>query len=99
MHTGIHDLGWSCDEVVAFFRKYQAVDEPTIQSETDRYVAWPGRALSYTLGQLKFRALRARARSELNVRFDIVAFHEEMQNGRRAAPGSAGVAPRELDPQ
>ncbi len=79
--TGIHAQGWSRDRVVDFFRKYQAVDEPTIQSETDRYIAWPAQALAYKLGQLKFRELRARAQSELGAKFDIRAFHDEMLNG------------------
>jgi uncharacterized protein (DUF885 family) len=79
--TGIHAQGWSRDRVVDFFRKYQAVDEPTIQSETDRYIAWPGQALAYKLGQLKFRELRARAQQELGAKFDIRAFHDEMLNG------------------
>jgi uncharacterized protein (DUF885 family) len=79
--TGIHAQGWSRDQVVEFFRKYQAVDEPTIQSETDRYIAWPAQALSYKLGQLKFRELRARAQRELGASFDIRAFHDEMLNG------------------
>jgi uncharacterized protein (DUF885 family) len=79
--TGIHAQGWSRDQVVDFFRKYQAIDEPTIQSETDRYIAWPGQALAYKLGQLKFRELRARAQRELGAKFDIRAFHDEMLNG------------------
>jgi uncharacterized protein (DUF885 family) len=79
--TGIHAQGWSREQVVDFFRKYQAVDEPTIQSETDRYIAWPGQALAYKLGQLKFRELRARAQRELGAKFDIRAFHDEMLNG------------------
>jgi uncharacterized protein (DUF885 family) len=79
--TGIHAQGWSREQVVDFFRKYQAVDEPTIQSETDRYIAWPGQALAYKLGQLKFRELRARAQRELGTKFDIRAFHDEMLNG------------------
>ncbi len=79
--TGIHAQGWSRDQVVDFFRKYQAVDEPTIQSETDRYIAWPAQALAYKLGQLKFRELRARAQHELGAKFDIRAFHDEMLNG------------------
>jgi uncharacterized protein (DUF885 family) len=79
--TGIHAQGWSRDQVVDFFRKYQAIDEPTIQSETDRYIAWPGQALAYKLGQLKFRELRARAQRELGAQFDIRAFHDEMLNG------------------
>jgi uncharacterized protein (DUF885 family) len=79
--TGIHALGWSRDQVVDFLRKYQAVDEPTIQSETDRYISWPAQALSYKLGQLKFRELRSRAQRELGAKFDIRAFHDEMLNG------------------
>ena len=79
--TGIHAQGWSRDQVVDFMRKYQAVDEPTIQSETDRYISWPGQALAYKLGQLKFRELRTRAQHELGAKFDIRAFHDEMLNG------------------
>jgi uncharacterized protein (DUF885 family) len=79
--TGIHAKGWSRDQVVDFFRKSGAVDEPTIQSETDRYIAWPAQALSYKLGQLKIRELRERARKELGPKFDIRYFHDEMLNG------------------
>jgi uncharacterized protein (DUF885 family) len=79
--TGIHSKGWSRDQVVEFFRKSGAVDEPTIQSETDRYIAWPAQALSYKLGQLKFRELRERARKELGAKFDIRTFHDEMLDG------------------
>jgi uncharacterized protein (DUF885 family) len=86
--TGLHSEGWSRDRVVEFFRKYQPVDEPTIQSETDRYIAWPAQALSYKLGQLKFRELRDRAQRELGAKFDIRSFHDEMLNG--------GVLPLDL---
>jgi uncharacterized protein (DUF885 family) len=79
--TGIHAKGWSRDQVVDFFRKSGAVDEPTIQSETDRYIAWPAQALSYKLGQLKFRELRDRAQKELGSKFDIRKFHDEMLDG------------------
>jgi uncharacterized protein (DUF885 family) len=79
--TGIHSKGWTRDQVVDFMRKSGAVDEPTIQSETDRYIAWPAQALSYKLGQLKFRELRDRAQKELGPKFDIRAFHDEMLNG------------------
>src|SRR5579871_2613692 len=79
--TGIHAKGWSRDQVVEFMRKSGAVDEPTIQSETDRYISWPAQALSYKLGQLKFRELRERARTELGQKFDIRAFHDEMLDG------------------
>src|ERR1700682_3762045 len=79
--TGIHSKGWTRDQVVDFFRKSGAVDEPTIQSETDRYIAWPAQALSYKLGQLKFRELRDRAQRELGTKFDIRPFHDEMLDG------------------
>ncbi|MGA2857179.1 MAG: DUF885 domain-containing protein [Candidatus Sulfotelmatobacter sp.] len=79
--TGIHAKGWSRDQVVDFMRKSGAVDEPTIQSETDRYISWPAQALSYKLGQLKFRELRERAQRELGSKFDLRTFHDEMLNG------------------
>jgi len=79
--TGIHAKGWSRDQVVEFFRKSGAVDEPTIQSETDRYISWPAQALSYKLGQLKFCELRERAQKELGPKFDLRKFHDEMLDG------------------
>jgi len=86
--TGIHSQGWTRDQVVDFMRKSGAVDEPTIQSETDRYIAWPAQALSYKLGQLKIRELRDKAQNELGARFDIRRFHDEILNG--------GVLPLDL---
>jgi uncharacterized protein (DUF885 family) len=79
--TGIHSKGWTRDQVVDFFHKSDAVDEPLIQSETDRYIAWPAQALAYKLGQLKFRELRARAQQELGAKFDVRSFHDEMLSG------------------
>jgi uncharacterized protein (DUF885 family) len=79
--TGIHSKGWTRDQVVDFMHKSGAVDEPTIQSETDRYIAWPAQALAYKLGQLKFRELRERAREELGPKFDLRSFHDEMLDG------------------
>ena len=86
--TGIHSKSWSRDQVVEFFRKADCIDEPLIQSETDRYISRPGQALAYKLGQLKFRELRDRAQKELGPKFDIRAFHDEMLNG--------GVLPLEM---
>jgi uncharacterized protein (DUF885 family) len=79
--TGIHDMGWSRDQVVDYMRKSHAVDEPTIQSETDRYISWPAQACSYKLGQLKIRELRARAAKQLGTHFDIRRFHDEVLAG------------------
>jgi uncharacterized protein (DUF885 family) len=86
--TGIHSKGWSRDQVVEFMRKSGAVDEPTIQAETDRYIAWPGQALAYKLGQLKILELRERARKQLGSRFDIRSFNDEILSG--------GVLPLDL---
>jgi uncharacterized protein (DUF885 family) len=79
--TGIHSKGWTRDQVVDFFRKSGAVDEPTLQAETDRYISWPAQALSYKLGQLKIRELRERAQKQLGPKFDIRTFHDEMLDG------------------
>jgi uncharacterized protein (DUF885 family) len=79
--TGIHSKGWTRDQVVEFMRKSGAIDEPSIQSETDRYIAWPAQALSYKLGQLKIRELRERAKKELGPKFDIRKFHDEILDG------------------
>jgi uncharacterized protein (DUF885 family) len=86
--TGLHAQGWNRDQVVAFFRQTGAIDEPSIQAETDRYISWPAQALSYKLGQLKFRELRDRAQQQLGAKFDIRSFHDEMLSG--------GVLPLDL---
>jgi uncharacterized protein (DUF885 family) len=78
--TGIHDKGWTRDQVIAYMRAND-VNEPVAQSETDRYIAWPGQALAYKMGQLKIRELRERAKTQLGPRFDIKAFHDEILNG------------------
>ena len=79
--TGIHSKGWSREQVVDYMRKSGAVDEPTIQSETDRYISWPAQALSYKLGQLKIRELRNQAQTGLGAKFDVRTFHDEILNG------------------
>jgi uncharacterized protein (DUF885 family) len=86
--TGIHSKGWTREQVVDYFRKSGTIDEPMIQSETDRYIAWPGQALSYKLGQIKFLELRQRGQKELGSKFDLRTFHDEMLSG--------GVLPLDL---
>ena len=86
--TGLHSQDWTRDQVVAFFRQSGAIDEPTIQAETDRYISWPAQALSYKMGQLTIREERARAEKELGPKFDIRSFHDEMLSG--------GVLPLDL---
>ena len=79
--TGIHAKGWSRDQVVEYMRKTGALDEPLVQSETDRYIAWPAQALSYKLGQLKIRELREHAEKELGPQFNVRTFHDEILDG------------------
>jgi len=79
--TGIHDQNWTREHVVEYMRGSHAVDEPTIQSETDRYISGPGQACSYKIGQLKIRELRERAKAELGSKFDLKKFHDEVLSG------------------
>lgn len=76
--TGIHSKRWTREQVVQYFRDHTSADEVDIQSETDRYISWPGQALGYKLGQLKISELRERARKTLGSKFDIRAFHDEV---------------------
>jgi uncharacterized protein (DUF885 family) len=61
---------------VRFFHDHSAIDEVEVQSETDRYISWPGQALAYKVGQLKILELRERAKKELGGGFDIRRFHD-----------------------
>src|ERR1700722_3241929 len=76
--TGVHEKHWSRDQMVEYFHRYTAMDEPNIQSEVDRYIAWPGQALAYKLGQLEILKLREEARQKLGGKFDLRAFHDEV---------------------
>jgi uncharacterized protein (DUF885 family) len=76
--TGLHHKKWTRQQVVDFFRNHSGIEEVEIQSETDRYIAWPGQALGYKIGQLKILELRAYASKELGNKFDIRAFHDEV---------------------
>jgi uncharacterized protein (DUF885 family) len=78
--TGVHYKHWTRQQVVDYFHEYSTEDEPDVQAETDRYIAVPGQALAYKLGQLEILKLRERAKSELGSRFDIRAFHDEILN-------------------
>jgi len=79
--TGVHYKHWSRQQMVDYFHRYTAMDEPNIQTEVDRYIANPGQALAYKLGQLRILELRERARKELGPAFDIRAFHDEVLGG------------------
>ena len=76
--TGVHEKHWSRAQMVEYFHRYTAMDEPNVQSEVDRYIAWPGQALAYKLGQLEILKLREEARQKLGDRFDVRAFHDEV---------------------
>jgi uncharacterized protein (DUF885 family) len=78
--TGIHDKGWTRDQVIAYMHEND-VNDVLAQTETDRYIARPAQALAYKMGQLKIRELRERAKTQLGPRFDIKAFHDEILNG------------------
>jgi len=74
--TGMHALGWSRDQAVAYLREHTALGENNIENEVDRYIVWPGQALAYKIGQLEILRLRADARERLGERFDIKGFHD-----------------------
>jgi len=76
--TGIHDKHWTREQVVQFFRDHSSSADAGIQSETDRYIAWPAQALAYKVGQLTILRLRDQAKQQLGDRFDIRAFHDEL---------------------
>ena len=76
--TGVHYKHWTREQMVDYFRAHTAMDEPNIQTEVDRYIAWPGQALSYKLGQMEILALREQAKKELGSKYDIRAFHDEV---------------------
>ena len=74
--TGIHAKGWTRDQVVDFMSSNTALSLHEINTETDRYISWPGQALSYKIGEIKIRELRKKAEKELGDKFDIREFHE-----------------------
>jgi uncharacterized protein (DUF885 family) len=76
--TGIHHKHWTRERAIQFFLENTALSELNIVSEVDRYIAWPGQALAYKIGQLKISELRARAEKTLGPRFDIRRFHDEL---------------------
>ncbi len=74
--TGVHSKGWSRDKALAYLREHTALSEHEVTTEVDRYISWPGQALSYKLGEIRIVALRAEAERELGADFDIRAFHD-----------------------
>jgi len=78
LDTGMHGMGWSRDQAIDFFRSNSPIEEINSNIETDRYIAWPGQACAYKMGQLKIEELRSQAENELAENFDIRYFHDEV---------------------
>lgn len=78
LDTGVHSQHWTRDQMVQYAHEHSTMSETTIQSEVDRFIAWPGQALAYKIGQLKILELRDRAQKALGPKFDIRAFHDQI---------------------
>ncbi len=76
--TGVHSDHWTRDQMVQYFHDHSAIDDTSIQAEVDRYIANPGQALAYKIGQLRILQLRDKAKAELGDKFDIRAFHDQV---------------------
>jgi uncharacterized protein (DUF885 family) len=76
--TGVHSQHWTRQQMVDYFHDHSAINETSVQAETDRYIAWPSQALAYKVGQLKILELRERAKTALGAKFDIKAFHDDV---------------------
>ncbi len=80
--TGMHAKGWSRDRAMEYLASNTALSLHEVRTETDRYIAWPGQALAYKMGELKILELRAKAHDALGERFDLRAFHDAvLENG------------------
>lgn len=76
--TGLHQQGWSRQQAVDFLMEWTPINRPAIEQEVDRYIGWPGQALSYKMGQIEIFRLRRQAEAELGSRFDLVGFHDTL---------------------
>ena len=92
--TGIHAKGWTREQAIKYMLDNSAMGKTDATAEVERYIAIPGQALAYKVGQLKILELRARAEKVLGPRFDIRAFHEQVL-GTGALP--LGVLERKID--
>ncbi len=80
--TGIHTMGWTREQAIAYMTDNTALTHANIEAEVDRYISWPGQALAYKIGELKIRALRNDAEKRLGTKFDIRRFHDAvLENG------------------
>jgi uncharacterized protein (DUF885 family) len=76
--TGVHSQHWTRQQMVDYFHDHSSLDETNVQSEVDRYIAWPAQALGYKMGQLKLLELRDKAKTALGPKFDIKTFHDQV---------------------
>jgi uncharacterized protein (DUF885 family) len=74
--TGLHAFGWSRQQAIDYLAEHTALTEQSVENQIDRYISWPGQALSYKMGEIKIRELRAKAEQELGTKFDIRSFHD-----------------------
>ncbi|MFC3550722.1 DUF885 domain-containing protein [Lysobacter cavernae] len=76
--TGVHHKGWTREQALAYLRERTALSEHEVTTEVDRYISWPGQALSYKLGEIAIVRLRAEAEQALGPKFDVKAFHDAL---------------------
>ena len=96
--TGVHALGWSRARAIAFMEDNAALSHDNVVNEVDRYIAWPGQALAYKLGELEIRRLRATWEQRLGARFDLRAFHDALLDaGALSLPVLRAEMERALD--
>jgi uncharacterized protein (DUF885 family) len=76
--TGIHSQGWSRQQALDFLSNNTSLSQANVRAEVDRYISWPGQALSYKMGEIKIRQLRAKAEQKLGNKFDLRAFHDAL---------------------
>ncbi|MFQ3202229.1 MAG: hypothetical protein ACI87I_001959 [Pseudoalteromonas tetraodonis] len=74
--TGIHAFGWSRQKAIDYLADHTALPQSAVEDQIDRYISWPGQALSYKMGEIKIRELRAKAEKQLGAQFDIRSFHD-----------------------
>lgn len=80
--TGMHVFGWSREKALAYMLENTALSEHNVRTEIDRYISWPGQALSYKIGEIKIKELRSKAEQQLGEHFDLRAFHDALlENG------------------
>jgi uncharacterized protein (DUF885 family) len=79
--TGVHSQHWTRQQMIDFFHAHTAMDDQNIITEVDRYIAWPGQALGYKLGEMTILKMRAKAKEKLGDKFDIRKFHDAVLDG------------------